>query len=157
MFNELLNGLYSNPETGFVGKTKLLKASIELINSGIDDEKKHNKTMRKLQKEGLTKEDVLLSKVNLKLKELVKAGAINKGGIKNIKISDKPEKKLMAELKDGTIIHFGQKDSITFLEGGTEEKRQSYKARASKIKNKQGRFTFKIPFTSNFLAYNLLW
>lgn len=55
-------------------------------------------------------------------------------------------------------INFGAKNnSIAFLEGASEQKRNAYRARASKIKNKSGEYTYKIKYTPNFLSFNILW
>jgi hypothetical protein len=74
----------------------------------------------------------------------------------DVKLSDKPDKKIMTKIA-GKWIHFGAKNSQTFLEGASEAKRDSYRARASKIKNKEGNFTYNIKYTPNFLSYFILW
>lgn len=93
--------------------------------------------------------EILLKKAQEKVKEI--------GLNLQVKISTKKEKKLMAILPNGKVVHFGQKGSITYLEGASDEKRKSYLARASKITNKSGEYTALIPFTSNYLAINILW
>jgi hypothetical protein len=82
----------------------------------------------------------------------------------DVKLSDKPDKKIMVKIPFGTgvpnegrWIHFGARNSVTFLEGASEAKRDSYRARASKIKNKEGNFTYNIKYTPNFLSYFILW
>jgi hypothetical protein len=74
----------------------------------------------------------------------------------DVKLSDKPDKKIMVRIAD-RWIHFGARNSVTFLEGASEAKRDSYRARASKIKNKEGNFTYNIKYTPNFLSYFILW
>lgn len=47
--------------------------------------------------------------------------------------------------RKGKKVHFGQ------------QKRSAYRARASKIRNKEGQYTYEIRNTPNYLAYNILW
>jgi hypothetical protein len=125
--------------------------------SEIIEAKTQDKSKRNLEKEGLTQEELLLAKARSKLRELIKSKIVNKDDVVDIKLSDKPDKKLMVELRDGKIIHFGAKNSLTFLEGADENKKKLYQLRASKIKNKQGRFTYKLANTANFWAFHILW
>lgn len=53
--------------------------------------------------------------------------------------------------------HFGLAGAYTWFDGAPVEKRNSYRARASKITNKRGQYTYKIAGTSNSLAYWILW
>lgn len=76
--------------------------------------------------------------------------------IEEVKLSDKKDKKLMVLIND-KWIHFGQKNSVTFIEGADEKKRNAYRARASKITRKNGEYTYNIAYTANFLSYHLLW
>lgn len=54
-------------------------------------------------------------------------------------------------------VRFGQINAYTFLDGADQKKRNSYRARASKIKNNAGQYTYLIGGTANSLAYWLLW
>lgn len=92
---------------------------------------------------------MLLNKVKKKAKAMKIKGVIE--------MSNRKGKKLMITTPEGRKIHFGSDVSNTFLEGASEQKRNAYRARASKIKNKQGQFTYKIPGTANYYAYNILW
>ena len=74
----------------------------------------------------------------------------------HVALSDKPRKKIMVII-DGKRIDFGAKGSNTWLEGASKQKRDAYRARASKITNKNGEYTYLIRYTPNFLAYNILW
>lgn len=58
---------------------------------------------------------------------------------------------------DSYYQDFGLSGSFTYADGASEQKRNAYRARASKMKNKQGEYTYKIPYTKNYLAYWLLW
>lgn len=55
-----------------------------------------------------------------------------------------------------TVV-FGQRGAQTYFDGASREKRDAYRARASRIKNAAGRFTFKIAGTPNSFAYFILW
>jgi hypothetical protein len=55
------------------------------------------------------------------------------------------------------MVHFGLKGAYTYSDGAPPEKRDSYKARASKITNAKGEYTYMIPGTANSFAYWLLW
>lgn len=78
-----------------------------------------------------------------------------------IYLSDRPDKKLMLvdfdENNPKRKVYFGSSTSTTFIEGASKQKRDAYRARASKIVNKDNEFTYRIPYTSNYLAFNLLW
>lgn len=74
--------------------------------------------------------------------------------------SDRHGKRLKALfMLDGKkhTIHFGDFYSETYYDGASETKRRAYQARASKIKNKEGEFTYMIPGTANSFSYWLLW
>jgi hypothetical protein len=73
-----------------------------------------------------------------------------------VRLSERPNKKIVIRIK-GKTIHFGQKQSQTYIEGASEQKRNAYRARSSKITNKKGEYTYLIPFTNNYLSYHILW
>lgn len=52
---------------------------------------------------------------------------------------------------------FGLVGAQTWYDGCEESKRNSYRARASKIKNKAGEHTYEVPGTANSFAYWILW
>lgn len=91
----------------------------------------------------------ILQKVKKRLNEL-------KVPYEYVRLSEKPDKKIVIRI-NGKTIHFGQKGSQTFIEGASEKKRDAYRARASKITNKKGEYTYLIPFTNNYLSYHILW
>ncbi len=71
-----------------------------------------------------------------------------------------PTKKLVIRVvKNGRdeLIHFGHKDYQDFTEHKDKERRKRYLARAKGIKNKQGKLTFKDPFSANYHAIKVLW
>lgn len=56
------------------------------------------------------------------------------------------------------LIHFGQAGAQDWRSGtASAEKRKSYRARASKIKKKDGSLAVKDKNTANYWAYNYLW
>lgn len=91
----------------------------------------------------------LLEKVKKRLQEL-------NVPFQDVQLSPKPDKKIMVVI-NGKKIHFGAKNSYTYLEGADNKKKESYQARASKITNKNGEYTYKIKYTPNYLAYHVLW
>jgi len=71
-----------------------------------------------------------------------------------------PTKRLVASFdldEKKHIVHFGQRGAKTYADGTTKIRQRSYKARASKIKNNAGEYTYKIPGTANSLSYFVLW
>lgn len=68
---------------------------------------------------------------------------------------------------NGNLINFGDKrytqykDNVLGLyknqNNNDDERRKSYKSRASKITNKKGELTFKNPEYANYYSYNFLW
>jgi hypothetical protein len=83
---------------------------------------------------------------------------LNKMGISGtISPSPRKNKRFVFFTTGAKPIHFGDPRATTFADGASEKKRKSYRARASKIKNKAGEFTYNKRITANFLAYHLLW
>ena len=69
---------------------------------------------------------------------------------------------------NGKWIHFGDKRYQQYkdttplriysnLDHLDKKRRYRYRARASKIKNKQGEYTYKNPKYANYYAYKFLW
>jgi hypothetical protein len=54
-------------------------------------------------------------------------------------------------------IHFGSSVGRTFIDHYDEQKREAWRARHSKIKNKEGLYVYKIKTSPSFWAFNLLW
>ena len=75
----------------------------------------------------------------------------------DIQLSNKKDKKLLVITKDGKKINFGLKNSHTFLEGAPKQKRDAYRARASKITNKDGEYTYLNYNSPNYWAFHILW
>lgn len=91
----------------------------------------------------------LLIKIKRKLKKL-------KIPYSYVDLSNKQDKKIKIIINNKTI-HFGAKSSITWIEGASEQKKNAYQARASKITNTQGEYTYLVKYTPNYLAYHVLW
>ncbi len=79
--------------------------------------------------------------------------------------STKPDKKLMVKVK-GKTIHFGARDMEHYKDKTgiwkskdhlDKDRRKSYRARASGIKNKKGELTYQNPESGNYHSYNVLW
>ncbi len=75
--------------------------------------------------------------------------------------SNRPNKRFVASFfKNGKhkTVHFGSNSRSTFFDNNKLlDKRNAYQARASKITNKSGRYTYKLSGTPNSFSYYLLW
>lgn len=80
-------------------------------------------------------------------------------GIPFLNIIESPikTKKYRIELNDGTKIDFGARNSITFLDGASDEKRNLYNKRHSQIFLKDGRRAIDIKYSPAWLSWHLLW
>jgi hypothetical protein len=57
----------------------------------------------------------------------------------------------------GKKIHFGSKGGQTFIDHRDEKKRKNWRARHSKIRDKQGRLVHKLKTSPSFWSWTLLW
>lgn len=74
--------------------------------------------------------------------------------------SNRKGKRFTAEFTKGgkrQRVHFGQDTAHTYYDGASLEKRRGYRARASKITDKYGRYTYMRPGSANSFAYHILW
>jgi hypothetical protein len=71
-------------------------------------------------------------------------------------MSDRPGKKIKIVI-NGKVIHFGSKNSVTFLDHGDEQKRAAYKARHSKILLKDGTRAIDKIYSPAWLSFFILW
>ena len=78
-------------------------------------------------------------------------------GAESLDYSKRKNNKYMVTLPEGKKVHFGSPKYPDYLFHKDEERRDRYLSRASKIKNRQGELTYKIPTSSNYWSYNLLW
>ena len=78
-------------------------------------------------------------------------------GAESLGYSTRKNNKYMVQLPDGKKIHFGSPKYEDFLGHKDENRRNKYRARAMKIKNKKGDLTYTNPESPNFWAINLLW
>lgn len=73
----------------------------------------------------------------------------------DVKKSDKKDKKYVAVFTDDdkkkTIIHFGLKNSTTYLDTGDKKLRDAYKARHRAVYNKAK------PMSASRLSYEIIW
>lgn len=58
---------------------------------------------------------------------------------------------------NGKRINFGQPGAETYADGASENKRNAFRARHSKIKLKDGTYAYKNKNQPAFWAYNILW
>lgn len=86
---------------------------------------------------------------------IVKNKAMSHGAT-DVGISKNKNKKYYV-VYNGKKIHFGHPDYKDYLDHKDNDRRDKYKARASKIKNKQGQYTYKLKSSPNYWAYNILW
>ena len=78
-------------------------------------------------------------------------------GAESFDYSSRKNSKYMATLPSGKKVHFGSPNYPDYLIHKDKERRDKYRARATKIKNKQGELTYTNPESSNFWSVNLLW
>ena len=83
--------------------------------------------------------------------------------VKNLKIgpSSAKNKRFCATFTlkgENKKVNFGLDTATTYFDDPSlKTKRYAYLARASKITNKDGKFTYKIAGTANSFAYYILW
>jgi len=70
--------------------------------------------------------------------------------------SNRKDKRFYVVYND-KIIHFGSSTGSTFIDHKDEKKRQAWRARHSKIINKDGVPFYKIKSSPEFWSWNLLW
>ena len=78
-------------------------------------------------------------------------------GAKDLDYAGRKDKKYVVTLKNGEKIHFGDRQYEDFLVHKDPERRIRYRKRASKIKNRYGKLTYKDPRYANYWSYHLLW
>ena len=75
----------------------------------------------------------------------------------SVGISQKAGKKLRLTLMDGRTIDFGAAGSLTYLEGASEAKKNSYIARHSQIRLKNGTRAIDARYSPAWLSFHVLW
>jgi len=76
---------------------------------------------------------------------------------RDLSYSDRKNKKYMVTLKNGDKIHFGDSRYEDYLIHKNKNRRNRYRKRASKIKDKDGNLTYKDKNSANFWSFHLLW
>jgi len=71
-------------------------------------------------------------------------------------ISNTKNKRLYVVYK-GRRINFGLKGGSTFIDHRDEKKRKAWRARHSKIRNKEGRLVHKLKTSPDYWAWHILW
>jgi hypothetical protein len=75
----------------------------------------------------------------------------------DIQLSTRPQKKLMMLTPDNKIVHFGDKNSISYLEKKDDKKRENYIKRHSKIFLKDGTRAIDKEYSPAQLSMLILW
>ena len=92
---------------------------------------------------------MLIKKVKARLKELNIPYEL-------VQLSPNPKKKIRITI-NGKHIDFDSRNSITYLEGASDQKRKSYIARHSKILLKDGTRAIDAKYSPACLSYWVLW
>lgn len=77
-------------------------------------------------------------------------------GATDLGISSRKNKRFYV-IYDGKIIHFGSKNGSTFIDHHNPLLRKNWRARHSKIINKDGIPFYKIKSSPEYWAWHLLW
>ena len=77
-------------------------------------------------------------------------------GAKSLDYSNRKNNKYVVQY-EGKKIHFGSNKYEDYLIHKDKERRDKYLAKAKKIKNKNGDFTYESPSFPNFWSVELLW
>lgn len=89
--------------------------------------------------------------------------ALRKGIISNkdqLQISQSKGKRFVLITNDGKRVNFGLwpfTGDGSFLDHGNNDIKKAWQARHSKIKLKDGRFSYKVKNTPEYLSWNILW
>ena len=78
-------------------------------------------------------------------------------GAESLDYSSRKNNKYMVKLPGGKKVHFGSPKYEDYTVHKDKERRDKYRARATKIKNKKGELTYTNPESSNYWSVHLLW
>ena len=78
-------------------------------------------------------------------------------GAESLDYSSRKNNKYMVTLPSGKKVHFGSSKYEDYTVHKDKERRDKYRARATKIKNKKGELTYTNPESSNYWSVHLLW
>ena len=78
-------------------------------------------------------------------------------GAESLDYSPRKNNKYMVKLPGGKKVHFGSPKYGDYTVHKDKERRDKYRARAMKIKNKKGELTYTNPESSNYWSIKLLW
>ena len=78
-------------------------------------------------------------------------------GAESLDYSSRKNNKYMVKLPGGKKVHFGSPKYEDYTVHKDKERRDKYRARAMKIKNKKGELTYTNPESSNYWSVHLLW
>ena len=78
-------------------------------------------------------------------------------GAESLDYSSRKNNKYVATPPDGKKVHFGSPKYPDFLIHQDDARKERYLARAKKIKNRKGEFTWEKPESANYWSTRLLW
>ena len=78
-------------------------------------------------------------------------------GAESLDYSSRKNNKYMVKLPGGKKVHFGSPKYEDYTIHKDKERRDKYRSRATKIKNKKGELTYTNPESSNYWSVHLLW
>ena len=87
--------------------------------------------------------------------ELIKKA--KKLGAESLEYSSRKNNKYMVQLPNGKKVHFGSPKYEDYIIHKDKVRRDKYRTRAMKIKNKKGELTYTNPESSNYWSVHLLW
>ena len=83
--------------------------------------------------------------------------AIVEFGAKDLELSERANKKYVVTLPNDKKVHFGHRGYEDFTIHKNLNRRRNYRKRASKIRDKDGKLTYKNKESPNFWSFHLLW
>ena len=78
-------------------------------------------------------------------------------GAESLDYSSRKNNKYVATLSSGKKVHFGSPKYPDYLIHKDKGRRDNFRSRATKIKNKKGELTYTNPESPNYWSVHLLW
>lgn len=119
--------------------------AVHAYNTSLENAKKQVNLINRID----SKKNNLLTAVKKQMKKL-------KIPFESVELSDRPNKKIKVVI-NGKTIYFGDKNSQTYLEGADKQKRDAYRARASKIYLKDRSRAIDHVYSPAWLSYHVFW
>ena len=137
------------PKKNTPNKTKKLKKG-ESSSSNSDDQEKPKKPKKSTPKD-TPKKTLVKEEDHKRLKKKAK-----KLGATSLDYSKRKNNKYVAEY-NGKKIHFGSTNTEDYIIHKDLDRREKYLAKAKKITNKNGDYTYNSPSFPNYWSVKLLW